>query len=559
MKGSLLNRAILTHLLVAVPPAAVLGLMVAKINESALRYEVQLVNLSTANRMKEALEDRVKDAVAQLGHAERVLSIDALPFADRQDILRALVASGTIPYLLVFRPDGKFDASVHLDPKDVSKQDMSPNMGDKARTGGFSLGPPQSDGRVLVVIPWESREGLLGYLGTTFTPAALQSVADALTVTYLGAGGQVQVIDGRGHPLVGTGQPSEGIDLQGTPFEGLTLSGAADGLTSLNAGISRQFVDRQGEARLGSVVSDPELGWLVGTSRPVNVAFESISRVHQRILLMSVGAALLAGLVGLFLARQISQPIQALIAAVRRAARANFNPDKEIRAKGELGQLAEAFNAAVSELGKHRLELRQTTQLRLRMSRLVSSAAMHEVLASSDEPSGEAEQEEVCVLYADVVLPAGQTVDTEHLVTVLSEFFGAAHDTMRKHGGQVDRFSGDAVIGIFNGPNPAAALAAARDLVADAEAVSERWAQHLGGPLSASAGVVTGSGRIRRAPDSGELSVSGPLVERAAAGQALAVAGQILMDAPSQTSAGAKGEAWTGRSAPGETWFVLAP
>ncbi len=557
--SSLLNRAILSHLLVAVPPAAILGMMVAKINESALRYEAQLVHLSTANRMKEALEDRVRDAVAQLDHSERVLSINALPFSERQDVLRALVASGNMPYLLVFRPDGKFDASVHTDAQEVLRTSMSPSMGTRAQQGGFSLSPPDEQGRVLIVIPWENEQGLVGYLGTTILPADLQDVATELTSTYLGPGGRVQVIDGRGRQLIGDKKDGLHPDVQGTPFEGLTLSGDTDGLTSLSAGISKQFIDATGEARLGSVVSDPDLGWLVGTSRPVKTAFESIAKVHQRVLLMSLAAALLAGLVGLLLARQISQPIQALISAVRRAARANFDPERRVAAKGELGQLAGAFNTAVDELARHRMDLKQTTQLRLRMSRLVSSAAMHEVLAASDEQTEAGEVQAVCVLYADVVLPPGQTVDTEHLVTVLSEFFGAAHETMRKHGGLVDRFSGDAVIGIFSGPNPKAALAAAADLVQDAEAVSERWSQYLGGPLSASAAVVTGEGRIRRASDSGEQSVSGPLVELAGSGQAKAAAGQILMDEATRDQGGAQGQAVAKRDAAEPTWFLLAP
>ncbi|CAN0586805.1 unnamed protein product, partial [Laminaria digitata] len=143
-------------------------------------------------------------------------------------------------------------------------------------------------GRVLVVIPWENEQGLVGYLGTTIQPADLQDVATELTSTYLGPGGRVQVIDGRGRQLIGDKKDGLHPDVQGTPFEGLTLSGDTDGLTSLSAGISKQFIDATGEARLGSVVSDPDLGWLVGTSRPVQTAFESIAKVHQRVLLMSL-------------------------------------------------------------------------------------------------------------------------------------------------------------------------------------------------------------------------------------------------------------------------------
>ncbi len=547
MKGGILNRAILTHLLVAVPPAVILGLMVASINESALRYEAQLLHLSTANNMKQALDTQVRDAVFQLQHAERVLSMDALEFSERQDLLRALVASGAMPYLLVFGKDGQFDASIHLDAKTVRRDSLRPGTLAQATKNGFALEPMDSEGRSAVIVPWSNAEGPVGLLGTIVRPSDLSTHAKTLALNYLGAGGRVQVIDASGHFIIGP----QGAETKGTAFEGLSLSGSADGLTGLSAGISKQFIDSEGQEQLAALVSDPDLGWIIGTSRPSKIALASIARVHQRVLLMAIAAALLAGLVGLLLAKQISKPIQILIRAVRRTARANFDPDKEVAASGELGQLADAFNTAVHELAQHRMELRQTTQLRLRLSRLVSSAAMHDALATNDEKDQQCETQTVSVLYADVVLPTGQTINAEHLVTVLSEFFGAAHETMLKHGGHVDRYSGDAVIGIFTGPNPEGALAAAHDLVADAHAVSSRWQQYLGGPLSASVGIVTDEGQIRQAPDSGELSVSGPLVERAAAGQAQAGAAQILIDEPTN-----KGSGNTGKRGVGEqTWY----
>lgn len=554
MRGRILNAAIVSHLLVAVPPAVLLGLMVASINEDALRYEAQLLHLSTASRMREALEGRVQGAVAQLEHAERVLAIEALPFSDRQDLLRALVASGNVPHLIVFRPDGGFDAAIADEPDAIARAPLDDNARAAALAGGYGLGRAREDGTSVVAVPWEGPDGLRGFLGTTVDPAPLQEVAAELAATYLGPRGEVTVVDAGGRRVVGSLAPRPGADgLAGTPFEGLSLSGASDGLASLAAGISKDFVDAEGTERLAAVVSDPDLGWIVGTSRPTEVALESIDRVHQRVLLMSLAAALAAGLVGLLLARRITSPIQALVASVRRAAKANFAPERQVRAAGELGQLAQAFNAAVAELAKHRLELQQTTQLRLRLSRLVSSAAVHEALAGADDGATEEKKAAVTVLYADVVLPTDRKLDTEHLVTVLSEFFGAANDTIRKHKGVVDRFSGDALIGIFSGPNPEGALAAARELVADAEAVSERWSTYLGGPLSASAALATGQATLRRSAESGELSAAGPVVERAAGGQAAATAREILLDPDSRAGVQAEGSP---RSLDDVEWLV---
>lgn len=553
----ILDKTIASHLLVAVPPAVLLGVMVARINESALRYEAQLLHLSTAQRMKDALADQTSDAVEQLLHAERVLAIEALPLADRQDLLRAMVASGGLPYVLVFRPDGTFDAAVKGKAGEPPRDPLPEAVRARADERGFGAGAPDDAGRVAVAVPWSLGGAKLGYLGTTVEPAALQPLAAALAADYLGAGGQVEVIDAAGRPVLASRPGASPSSLTGTPFEGLALSGAGQGLGGLAAGISKRYVDPSGEARLAAVVSDPTLGWVVGTSRPVKEAFESLGRVHQRVALMALAAALAAGLVGLLLARQISSPIQRLSAGVRAAAQAGFSaPAPDARGGGEVAELTQVFNAAVAELGRYRAELRQTTQLRLRLSRMVSSAAVHEALASVDDALGEAEDREVTVLYADIVLPSGGA-ETEHLVTALSEFFGAAHETMRKHRGAVDRFSGDAVLGIFVGPDPAAALAAARELVADAAEVSARWADHLGAPLSASVGLVTGVGHLQRTPDRGELSVSGPLVERAAFAQGRAAPGQVILDAATRAAAAPDAPPAPAEAEGAEPWFVV--
>lgn len=53
--GRVLNRAIVSHLLVAVPPAVILGWMVISINEQALRQETQQLHLSLAMQLRDEI------------------------------------------------------------------------------------------------------------------------------------------------------------------------------------------------------------------------------------------------------------------------------------------------------------------------------------------------------------------------------------------------------------------------------------------------------------------------------------------------------------------------
>ena len=111
MRGRFLHKAILSHLLVAVPPAVVLGVVVMRINEVALRSEAQLLHLSVANLLKESLADEVRLEVSLLGYAERILGME-LDGDTKRAMLKAVVANGDLSHIAVFR-DIHYTASMN--------------------------------------------------------------------------------------------------------------------------------------------------------------------------------------------------------------------------------------------------------------------------------------------------------------------------------------------------------------------------------------------------------------------------------------------------------------
>ncbi|MEO1339041.1 MAG: hypothetical protein AAFV29_25585, partial [Myxococcota bacterium] len=208
-------------------------------------------------------------------------------------------------------------------------------------------------------------------------------------------------------------------------------------------------------------------------------------------------------------------------------------------ASGELRQLASAFKHALSQMDQNRRQIRRTTKLRLRLPRLATdSASARELLARASTEIPSSPPQPMAVLYADVIFEDPKDTNSDHLVTILGEFFSAAHEAVRQEGGRVDQFSGDAVIGLFtseqlkgDGEAVAAALAAARSIIADAKAIRERWNELSSIRLSASVGVVFGAAQLLQADDPGmDPTVHGDLVDRAAALQNQAKGGVILVD-----------------------------
>jgi class 3 adenylate cyclase len=96
----------------------------------------------------------------------------------------------------------------------------------------------------------------------------------------------------------------------------------------------------------------------------------------------------------------------------------------------------------------------------------------------------------VTVLFADVVgsTALGEALDPEDVRALLARFFAIARDAIEQHGGQLEKFIGDAVMAVFGLPvahddDPARALAAAielRDRVRLDPSLGERLPIRLG-------------------------------------------------------------------------------
>ena len=534
--GRLLNRAILSHLLVAVPPAVVLGIMVISINEQALRQETQYLHMSLALQVRDAIRAHTEASASLLGHAERVLDLAELPIEQRQDMLRALIADGRLPHIALYRPDGGFDSIVKpADAPDVNRDGLPDDIRKLADAESWTVWS-RADGAV-VVYAWRRGSDLLGFVTTTVPQSELQALCTDIAVRFFGEGGRVDVIDHTGKPLLSSaGEPD--VPAGKAAFSMVELSGASieGGLTAVEAGLAGEFTNDAGQKQLGAIVSAPRLGWLVAASRPYSVAFASLERVRLRIILMSLIAALGAGVVGLLLAREVTGPVQKLIESVRRAAKRGFAPEAAVQATGELGQLANAFNHALAQMAEYRRQVRQTTQLRLRLTRLATgdmSARQLLARALTEEPGP---LDQMTVLYADVELDKDASTSTEHVVAVLGEFFSAAHEAIRQEGGRVDRYSGDAVIGVFPASQvdgyTESAVAAARTIIADARAIAHRWQELSPIGLQAKIGAVTGQARLVMDDEdpSADPTVYGDIVEHAAALQRRATPGSVLLD-----------------------------
>jgi signal transduction histidine kinase len=86
-----------------------------------------------------------------------------------------------------------------------------------------------------------------------------------------------------------------------------------------------------------------------------------LSRVNRVLLIGAIGAAIVALLLGILLARTLSRPIRELTAATRAVALGDLEQKVPVRSQDELGELATSFNQMSADLTKARELRRQMT------------------------------------------------------------------------------------------------------------------------------------------------------------------------------------------------------
>ena len=148
---------------------------------------------------------------------------------------------------------------------------------------------------------------------------------------------------------------------------------------------------------------------------------------------------------------------------------------------------------------------------------------------------GTEERKVVTVLFADIVdsTGLGRRLDPERSREILGQFFNAAAEELLALRGRPEKFIGDAVMAVFGLPHVHEddALRAVRaGLAIRARALRLGEAAGRAEPLQVRIGIESGEAAMGRNP-SGQLLVTGPVVNSAARLQSAAQPGQLLAGA----------------------------
>jgi adenylate cyclase len=275
------------------------------------------------------------------------------------------------------------------------------------------------------------------------------------------------------------------------------------------------------------VFSEVELGRAY-----VAISLDFIGRQIRResinVIVLSFFIVLLGIAIAVVIGIGFSRPISQLVDATHEIGKGNFQHRiKKIR-RDEFGDLAAAFNYMSLELWK-KLKMQKS------FGSYVSPEILKMVLAQPEEDWLRGRRMNVSVLFTDIrgFTSFSENNEPEKVVESVNRYFEIATRHIQEHGGYIDKFIGDAVLGVFGAPvaRPDHALRSVRAAVA-----MQREFRHRSGGESRlldRVGISINTGEAV-AGDLGseakrEYSVIGDTVNLASRLNALAGPGQIII------------------------------
>ncbi|HND60000.1 MAG TPA: adenylate/guanylate cyclase domain-containing protein [Opitutaceae bacterium] len=214
------------------------------------------------------------------------------------------------------------------------------------------------------------------------------------------------------------------------------------------------------------------------------------SRALQRLLLgIGLGLLALGAIVGLGVARGVSEPVRRLAEHTAVIAAGDYETRLSLERVDELGQLAESFNAMSAGLAER-------DRVRDLLDKNVSPAVAAQLLRDGAALGGE--EREVTILFADLrgFTTLSEKLPPRELLALLNRYLDRMSAAIEAQGGVIDKFIGDAIMALFGAPvgqDDAAdrALAAALAMEAALAALNAELAAEGRPPLALGIGVNT--------------------------------------------------------------------
>lgn len=204
------------------------------------------------------------------------------------------------------------------------------------------------------------------------------------------------------------------------------------------------YVRPGGTAMLGAYAFPDWFPWAVITELSEDSAYAVVNAITRQILIVGLVGFVIASLGALVFARRLTGPILKIGAVAERVGEGDFTARVEgVRARDEIGDLAERFNRMIGELGE-----------RLELMKFVSRGTVSAIQSSHEAGMHRGgERRRVSVIFTDIrgYTEFSERVAPEVVIEALNSYFDVQTEIVETYGGDVDKFVGDALVAVFEG------------------------------------------------------------------------------------------------------------
>jgi signal transduction histidine kinase len=198
--------------------------------------------------------------------------------------------------------------------------------------------------------------------GISIAEVNLKLIRDVVSQIKVGEHGQAYVIDAEGRLIA---HPDISLVLRNTDMSKLLqVQAARAGGVKAGADELQGAKNIQGQEVLTASAPIAPLGWTMFVELPVEEAYASLYQALQRLAIVLLGASILAVLAGIFLARRMIVPIQALRAGAERIGSGDFTQHISIKTGDEFEGLANQFNDMGARLQESYADLEKKVETR---------------------------------------------------------------------------------------------------------------------------------------------------------------------------------------------------
>jgi adenylate cyclase len=189
-----------------------------------------------------------------------------------------------------------------------------------------------------------------------------------------------------------------------------------------------------------------ELGQVhVGVS--IDFIEKLIHKARLTIVAITFFIILFGSVIAVWLGFHFSRPISNLVRATGEIGSGNYQHKIILARNDELGNLATAFNRMGDELWKNSL-------MQKSFGKYIGSEVLEMIMANPESGWLKGCRNEATIVFADIrgFSLYSKLKEPEEIVEGLNEYLEIATQAIQDHGGYVDKFIGDAVLGVFGVP-----------------------------------------------------------------------------------------------------------